>query len=69
MFAFSRSRMSWQVCVTRYQEDLAWLQSIALHVHVMNKGDDRLYGISNTRIPNRGHEEARSLLNSIPVLE
>ena len=47
------------MCVTRYQEDLAWLQSIALHVHVMNKGDDRLYGMSNTRLPNTGHEEVR----------
>lgn len=49
--------MSYTVCVTRYIEDVAWLQNLALHVHVMNKGDDHLFGMSSTRLPNKGHEE------------
>ena len=57
--------MSYTICVTRFREDLAWLQSIALNIHVMNKGDDRLYGMSNTRVPNKGHDEVRLLPTAV----
>lgn len=66
--------MDYKICVTRFNEDVSWLEPLKNNVVVMNKGKDDITDFSQIKLENYGKEEVgylqyiSQLYNDLPEI-